>query len=66
MTLSQLSIPKTIWWVALFSGEDAEAFLGTQGYIWDTQSDMGWALFGAIVALLLLSHLYDRQLAKLK
>jgi len=54
------------WWVALLSGEDAEAFLGTQGYIWDTQSDMGWALLGAITALLLLSRLHDRQLAKLQ
>jgi len=50
------------WWVALTSGEDAEAFLGTQGYIWDTQSDMGWALMGGILALLLLSRLHDRQL----
>jgi len=53
------------WWVALLSGEDAEAFLGTQGYVWDTQSDMGLALLGAIVALLLLSYLHDRQLSKL-
>jgi len=50
------------WWVALATGEDAEAFLGTQGYIWDTQSDMGWALMGGILALLLLSRLHDRQL----
>jgi len=50
------------WWVALSSGEDAEAFLGTQGYVWDTQSDMGWALMGGILALLLLSRLHDRQL----
>lgn len=50
------------WWVALAVGQDAEAFLGTQGYIWDTQSDMGYALFGAIVALLLLSRLHDKQL----
>jgi putative membrane protein len=50
------------WWVALLSGESAEAFLGTQGYAWDTQSDMAWALFGAITALLLLSRLHDRQL----
>ncbi len=53
------------WWVALASGEGAEAFLGTQGYIWDTQSDMGMALLGAISALLLLSRLHDRQLARL-
>ena len=50
------------WWVALLSDEAAEAFLGTQGYAWDTQSDMGWALFGALAALLLLSRLHDRQL----
>lgn len=39
------------WWVAIFSGEDAEAFLGTQGYVWDTQSDMLLALIGSIVFL---------------
>lgn len=50
------------WWVALLSGEGAEAFLGTQGYIWDTQSDMGLALLGAIVALLTLSRIHDRQM----
>lgn len=50
------------WWVALLSDEAAEAFLGTQGYVWDTQSDMGWALFGALAALLLLSRLHDAQL----
>jgi putative membrane protein len=50
------------WWVALASGEDAEAFLGTQGYIWDTQSDMFLALIGAFCSLLLLSKLHDRQL----
>jgi len=50
------------WWVALLSDEAAEAFLGTQGYVWDTQSDMGWALFGALAAFLLLSRLHDRQL----
>lgn len=50
------------WWVALLSGEGAEAFLGTQGYVWDTQSDMGFALLGAILGLLLLSPLHDRQL----
>lgn len=50
------------WWVALAVGEEAEAFLSMQGYIWDTQSDMGYALFGGIMALLLLSKLHDRQL----
>lgn len=51
------------WWVALASGEDAEAFLGTQGYVWDTQSDMGFALLGAVISLALLRRFHDRQLA---
>ena len=54
------------WWVALATGEDAEAFLGTQGYMWDTQSDMMYALIGAVSALLLLSRLHDKQLKKFK
>ena len=51
------------WWVAVISGAGAKAFLGTQGYIWDTQSDMAVALFGSIMALLFLRSLHDRQLA---
>ena len=50
------------WQVALWSKEAADSFLGTQGYVWDTQSDMGYALVGAITALLLLSRWHDRQL----
>lgn len=53
------------WWVALFSGEAAESFLGTQGYIWDTQSDMFLALTGACCAVVFLSRWHDRQLAVL-
>ncbi len=53
------------WWVALLSGEAADAFLGTQGDIWDTQSDMALALLGAILALLLLTGTHDRQLSKI-
>ncbi len=52
------------WWVALLSEEAADAFLGTQGYVWDTQSDMGWALFGAVLALVLLGQWHDKQLAE--
>jgi putative membrane protein len=52
------------WWVALLSSEAADAFLGTQGYIWDTQSDMAWALSGAIIALIVLGRLQDRQLTE--
>jgi putative membrane protein len=54
------------WTVALFSDEAAEAFLGTQGYIWDTQTDMAIALGGAILALVTLSGLHDRQLQVLQ
>ena len=54
------------WWVAELSGESAEAFLGTQGYAWDTQSDMFLALIGSLCALFLLSALHDRQLQQLK
>ena len=50
------------WWAALAAGEDASAFLGTQGYVWDTQSDMGFALLGAILSVTLLARLHDRQL----
>lgn len=53
------------WLVAALSGEEAEDFLGTQGYVWDTQSDMALALLGAILALLLLSRWHDRQLSAL-
>ena len=53
------------WWVALASGEGAEAFLGTQGYVWDTQSDMMFALVGGIAALFLLGRWHDRQIKAL-
>jgi len=53
------------WWVALLSAEAADSFLGTQGYVWDTQSDMAWALLGAIMALVVLGGWHDRQLRKI-
>lgn len=53
------------WAVAEMSGESAEAFLGTQGYVWDTQADMAFALVGAIAALVLLSKRHDRELEDL-
>lgn len=53
------------WGAAVGLGSDAESFLGTQGYVWDTQSDMFLALVGAVVALVLLSRLHDRQIARL-
>lgn len=53
------------WVVALLSAQAAEAFLGTQGYAWDTQSDMAYALVGAILALALMGGWHDRQMRKM-
>jgi len=53
------------WWAALALGQGADAFLGTQGDPWDTQSDMFCALVGASAAIVLLSRLQDRQMARL-
>ena len=53
------------WWIALLSGENADAFLGTQGYIWDTQSDMFYATIGAITMLFLLAKKQDKNISKL-
>ena len=53
------------WWTAVAGGSAADAFLGTQGDVWDTQWDMFLALVGAITAQLTLSRLHDRQLARL-
>jgi putative membrane protein len=54
------------WWVAIYSGEGANDFLGTQGYIWDTQSDMFWALIGSILALVILRKCHTKQLLNIK
>lgn len=54
------------WCVAVLTGESAEAFLGTQGYAWDTQSDMALALTGAVSALILLARFHDKQLLKIQ
>jgi putative membrane protein len=50
------------WWVAVYEGGAAEAFLGTQGDVWDTQWDMFTALIGAIVAQVALAKTHDKQL----
>jgi len=51
------------WFAAVTTGEAAEAFLGTQGDPWDTQTDMLTALIGAVVALVGLSRVHDRSMA---
>ncbi len=53
------------WWTAAGTGEAADAFLGTQGDVWDTQWDMMLAGIGAITSQLLLSRWHDRQLRAL-
>ena len=50
------------WWSALIYGADADAFLATQGDVWDTQWDMFLCLVGATMSLLLWSRVHDRQL----
>lgn len=53
------------WWAALALGGGAYEFLGTQGDIWDSQSDMFLALLGAASAILALARLHDRQMVAL-
>lgn len=53
------------WLTAVASGSAADDFLGTQGYAWDTQTDMALALVGAVVALMLLAKAHDRSMARL-
>ena len=53
------------WWVSLATGEGGDAFLGTQGYIWDTQSDMLLATIGAICMVLFLSKKHNKAILNL-
>lgn len=53
------------WWVSLATGEGGDAFLGTQGDIWDTQSDMLTATIGAIAMLVVLSKAQSKAIQKL-
>ena len=54
------------WAVAWLTGAAGDYFLGTQGYIWDTQSDMAWAMWGAIFALIIMGNFHDRQMQRLR
>lgn len=53
------------WWVSVGTGSAGDSFLGTQGYIWDTQSDMFYAMIGAIIGILFFSRLHDRAISQL-
>ena len=54
------------WAVAIFTGTKADAFLGTQGDVWDTQWDMVMALFGALLSLVSLGKLHDRSIERFR
>lgn len=53
------------WAASLSNPTDTEAFLGTQGYIWDTQTDMFWCLIGSMAAVILLTKLHNKYLSKI-
>jgi len=53
------------WFAAVLGGSSADAFLGTQGDVWDTQWDMFMAFIGAMTAQILLARVQDKQLARL-
>ena len=54
------------WWVAIIGGQVTDAFLATQGDVWDTQWDMFFALLGAIAAVVTLSSVHDRALKQIQ
>lgn len=53
------------WFVSIATGDGGDAFLGTQGYVWDTQSDMLFATIGAISGLILFSKIQDKCIQKI-
>lgn len=53
------------WLVAIIIGESADSFLGTQGYVWDTQSDMLYATIGAMCMVIFISKIQDKQIEKM-
>ena len=67
VTLSYSAIYELIEWaVAKATGAAADAFLGTQGDVWDTQSDMFCCLIGSIIALILLTNLHDKYISRVE
>lgn len=65
VTLAFSAVYELVEWGAVeVSGEGAEAFMGTQGYVWDAQSDMAWALVGAIVALIVFRRRHDKAVQR--
>jgi putative membrane protein len=54
------------WFVATVSGASGDSFLGTQGYIWDTQSDILYAMIGAICMVVFFGKIQDKAVESLK
>jgi len=53
------------WWGAVATGDSAEAFLGTQGYVWDTQTDMFMCFVGSTTSLIIFGQLQNKQIKEL-
>jgi putative membrane protein len=53
------------WQAAVWTGTKADAFLGSQGDVWDTQWDMALALIGATTSMFLMSRAHDQSMNKL-
>jgi len=67
ITLSYSALYELIeWGVAKGTGTAADAFLGTQGDVWDTQSDMFCCLIGSIMSLILLTNSHDRSISRVE
>jgi len=53
------------WWVALvFAGDIGQAYLGTQGDVWDAHKDMALATTGAVISMSIVSFInwkYNRR-----
>ena len=52
------------WFVSVMTGDGGDAFLGTQGYVWDTQSDMLFAGIGALFGVFILKSFQDKSMAR--
>ena len=67
ITLSYSALYELIeWGVSKATGTAADAFLGAQGDVWDTQSDMFCCLIGSIISLVLLTNLHDKYISRVE
>jgi putative membrane protein len=53
------------WQAAVWTGTKADAFLGSQGDVWDSQWDMALALIGATAAVTSMSHWHDKSINRM-